>query len=350
MNTASPRRQVFGLLFPPDEAYLARAAPEAALEPDLPIIDAHMHLWDREDASRYLVNDFARDAAESGHDVEATVFVECHAMYRADGPEHLKCVGETEFAAGMAAIGASQRYTRTRVAQAIVAHVDLRQGDLARETIEAHLAAANGRLRGTRQIAKWNADPVIRGQVFSDDPELLRSEAFGRGIDMLTSYGLSFDASVYHPQIPEVTALARAHPDANIVLIHTGSPVGHGSYAGKEAENHAAWHAAMRELAGCPNVSVKLGGVLMHLGNFDFTRAEAPPTSEQLAELWRPYVEPCIELFGAGRCMVSSNFPVDKAGFGYGTVWNMFKRITAGCSADEKRLIFGDTARRVYRL
>ena len=167
---------------------------------------------------------------------------------------------------------------------------------------------------------------------------------------MLTSLGLSFDASIYHPQLPDVASLARSHPDANIVLIHSGSPVGHGSYAGKEAENHANWLAGMRELAKCPNVSVKMGGILMNLANFDFTAAKAPPTSRQLAELWRPYIEPCIELFGAHRCMVSSNFPVDKAGFGYGTVWNMFKHITAGCSPQEKQMIYSGTAKRVYRL
>jgi L-fuconolactonase len=144
--------------------------------------------------------------------------------------------------------------------------------------------------------------------------------------------------------------LAQAHPDANIVLIHCGSPVGHSSYAGREKENHATWLAGMRDLANCPNVSVKLGGILMNLANFDFMSASAPPTSQHLATLWRPYIEPCIELFGAERCMVSSNFPVDKAGFGYGTVWNMFKHLTAGCSANEKRMIFADTARRVYRL
>ena len=139
-------------------------------------------------------------------------------------------------------------------------------------------------------------------------------------------------------------------PDASIVLIHSGSPVGHGSYAGHDKENHADWLAGMKELAKCPNVTVKLGGLLMNLANFDFTTASAPPDSMQLAKLWKPYIEPCIELFGPQRCMVSSNFPVDKAGFGYGTVWNMFKHITAGCSADEKRLLFSETAKRVYRL
>jgi predicted TIM-barrel fold metal-dependent hydrolase len=162
--------------------------------------------------------------------------------------------------------------------------------------------------------------------------------------------GLSFDASIYHPQIPDVTALARAHPDANIVLIHSGSPVCHSSYAGHEAQTHADWLASMKELATCPNVSIKMGGLLMCLGTFDFTKATVPPTSQQLVDLWRPYIEPCVELFGADRCMASSNFPVEKAGVAYGTIWNVFKRIMSGCSTNEKQMIFSRTAKRVYRL
>jgi len=236
------------------------------------------------------------------------------------------------------------------VAAGIVGFADLLLADKARETLEAHIQTAHGRFRGVRQRAKWDADPVVRGPISADRPHLYRDPDFGKGIDLLTRYGLSFDASIYHPQIPDVVALARAHPDANIVLIHSGSPVGHGSYAGREAENHAVWLEGMKVLASCPNVTVKMGGILMNLANFDFATAAAPPDSATLAELWRPYIEPCIELFGAERCMASSNFPVDKVGFGYGTVWNMFKRITAGCSADEKKWIFSETARRVYRL
>jgi predicted TIM-barrel fold metal-dependent hydrolase len=271
-------------------------------------------------------------------------------MYRAEGPEHLRCVGETEFAVGMAAMAASGKYTNSRAAAGIVAFADLMLGDQTRAVLDAHLEAANGRLRGVRHRAKWDADPIVRGPVSADRPGLYLEPEFGAGIDLLSSLGLSFDASVFHPQIPDVTAVARAHPEANIILIHSGSPVGHASYAGKDAEVHANWLAGMKDLAQCPNVSVKMGGLLMCLGNFDFTTAERPPSSAHLAELWRPYIEPCIELFGAERCMVSSNFPVDKAGMTYGTVWNMFKRITAGCSADERRLLFSDTAKRIYRL
>jgi L-fuconolactonase len=186
--------------------------------------------------------------------------------------------------------------------------------------------------------------------VSADGPGLYLQPEFGKGLDLLASMGLVFDASIFHPQLPDVAALARAHPAASIVVIHSGSPIGHSAYAGKDQEVHATWLAGMKELAQCPNVSIKMGGLLMCLGNFDFTTAPTPPTSEQLATLWRPYIEPCIELFGADRCMVSSNFPVDKAGLSYGTLWNTFKRITAGCSDDEKKMLFAGTAQRVYRI
>lgn len=235
--------QVFGRLIPPDEEWLSRAAPEPVFEPERPIVDAHMHLWHRDNGHKYFVEDYAKDLDASGHNVESTVFVECHAMYRADGPDHLKCVGETEFAVGMAAIAASRMYTRSRVAAGIVGYADLTLGDRTRETLQAHIELANGRFKGVRQGAKWDADPLVKGQVSADGPGLYLGPAFGRGLDMVTALGLSFDASVYHPQIPDVTALARAHPDASIVLIHTGSPVGHSSYAGKQDENHAHWLA-----------------------------------------------------------------------------------------------------------
>lgn len=350
MSLAANKASVFTATRRPDEDWLARATPEPAIEPELPIVDPHVHFWHHHTGYKYFVEDLARDIVASGHNVESTVFIECNSMYRASGPAHLKCVGETEFAVGMAAIAASGKYTACRAAAGIVAFADLTLGELTQETLDAHLQAANGRLSGIRQRCKWDPDPAVAGAMGVAGPGLYLEPAFGKGLDRVTKMGLAFEASIFHPQIPDVTSLAHAHPDASIVVIHTGSPVGHSSYAGKEAETHATWLAGMRELAKCPNVTVKMGGLLMCLGNFDFTTAKAPPTSEQLAGLWRPYIEPCLELFGAERCMVSSNFPVERAGMTYGTIWNMFKRITAGCSAHEKRLIYGGTAKRVYNI
>ncbi|XAH21976.1 amidohydrolase family protein [Xylophilus sp. GW821-FHT01B05] len=334
----------------PRPEWLARATEEPVLEPGLPIVDPHIHFWDHKSGYSYFLPDFARDVADSGHRIEASVYIECHSMYRATGPAHLKWVGETEFAAGMAAMADSGKYTSCQAAAGIVGFADLTLGEALRETLEAHVAAGNGRFRGVRQRGKWDADPAVNGPVGAQGPALYLAEAFGRGIDQLGAMGLSFDASIFHTQLPQVTELARAHPGTSIVLVHTGSPVGHSSYAGRQDEVHRHWLAGMRELATCPNVSVKMGGLLMCLGNFDFSQAERPPTSERMADLWRPYIEPCIEIFGAGRCMASSNFPVEKAGMAYGTLWNTFKRLTAGCSDDEKQLIFSGTARRIYRL
>jgi len=335
---------------PPNVQWLNKALPENTLDPDLPIIDPHVHFWLLGNGCKYFLEEFAIDVAACGHNIEATVFVECNAMYRKEGATHLQPVGETEFAVGMAAMAASGKYTATRAAEGIVGFTDLTLGDRVAETLDAQISAANGRLRGIRQRAKWDPDPAVRGAMHAPGPGLYLQEDFSQGIELLASRGLLFEASVFHTQLADVVALARAHPGCNMVLNHLGSPVGHSSYAGMDAEVHARWLAGMRELAACPNVSIKMGGLLMCLGNFNFTVAPRPPTSEELASLWRPYIEPCVELFGAQRCMVSSNFPVEKAGVPYGTIWNMFKLVTAGCSPDERRLMFAETARRVFTL
>ena len=341
---------VFASIFPPRDEWLARAEPEEALEPLLPIVDAHLHLWHYE-GYRYFIEDYAKDIAACGHNVEASVYIECSNMYRATGPEHLKPVGEVEFAVGQAAMGASRKYTTSKVAQAIVGHANLLLGEGVREVLEAQVAAGNGRLRGIRYRAKWDADPGVTGSEWNaGGPGIYLKPEFGKGLDVLASMDLSFDASIYHPQMPDLIALARNHPQARIVVVHTTNPLGHSSYAGRQAENHARFLADLRELAACPNVHVKLGGMVMHLVAFDYLNDPAPPSSRRLADLWRPWIEPCVELFGADRCMVEGNFPVDKMGVSYRTVWNMFKHLAAGCSADEKQALFSGTARRFYKI
>jgi predicted TIM-barrel fold metal-dependent hydrolase len=335
---------------PPREGWLALADPELPIEPQLPIVDTHMHLWHRP-GHRYFVEDYARDVAESGHRIDASIFIECNSMYRATGPEHLKPVGEIEFAVGQAAIAASGKYTSARVAAGIVGYAALDRTDLLDEVLEAQIVAANGRLRGIRQRAKWDPDQIVTGGTTGmAAPGLYLEPAFQRGLRTVASRGLLFEASIFHPQIADVTALARAVQNAQIVIIHSGSPLGFGSYRGREHEVHNNWLRDMKECAACPNVSIKLGGMLMTLAAFDFNLADKPITSVDLAKYWRPYIEPCFELFGVDRCMASSNFPVDKAGFTYSTVWNMLKRITAGCSDDEKSAVYSANACRTYRI
>ncbi len=340
----------WGGVMPPNESFLAKAPKEAALEPDLPIIDTHLHLWQLFPEQPYLWKEHATDVEVSGHNVVSSVYVECNAFYRTSGPEYLKPIGETEHATKQAYEAARASITESKIAEAIVGFADLTLGDRVEETLYAHMAASDGRFRGVRQRAKWDPDPSVRGSWGERQPHLYLSDSFQAGFSKLGPLGLSFDASIYHPQLPDVIELAKRFPDTSVVIIHSASPVGHSSYAGRESENHANWCKWMRELAELPNTSVKMGGILMNVASWDFTKAERPLNSEELAQLWRPWIEPCIEFFGPERAMVSSNFPVERVGLPYGTIWNMFKRITAGYSPDEKRYVYSQTAKQIYKL
>ena len=321
---------------------------EAILDPELPIIDTHHHFWDRAD-HRYLLDDLRADLA-TGHNIEATVFLECRSMYRTGGPVEMRPVGETEFVAGLAAMSASGGYGPTQVAAGIVGYADLTLGDRVEPVLEAHIRAGGGRFRGVRHSAGWDASEVIGNSRADMRPHLYRTPEFRAGIARLGALGLSFDAWLYHPQLADVAELARAVPSAAIIMGHVGGVLGYGPYKGRKDEVFAAWKAAMTELAACPNVVVKLGGMMRRLAAFDYGTAPVPPSSEDLAGYWRPYMETCIELFGSERCMFESNFPVEKVGTGYAILWNAFKRIAAGASAGEKHALFSGTARRVYRL
>ena len=338
----------FGRIFRPDPAWLARAEPEPILEPGLPVVDTHHHLWDFP-GYRYLLDEFLEDT-NTGHNIVATVFNECRSMYRATGPAEMKPVGEVEFCAGVGAMSDSGRYGPSRVCAGIVGHADLALGDRVAPVLEAQIAAGGGRFRGVRHGAAWDDDPVIGNSHVVSGPGLHRDAGFRAGLRRLTALGLSFDAWIFHHQVPEVTELARAFPDANIVLCHMGGVLGYGPYAGRRDEVHVAWKAAMAELATCPNVSVKIGGLMMRLAAIDYLNLPGPPTSQQLADAWRPYAGTCLDLFGADRCMVESNFPVEKMGIGYAALFNALKRIAAGASASEKTALFSGTAKRVYRL
>jgi L-fuconolactonase len=320
---------------------------EDVLDPELAIVDPHHHLWDRP-GDRYMLPELLADCGD-GHAVAATVFVECRVMYRRDGPQWLRSLGETEFVNGVAAMGASGAYGPVQVCAGIVGNVDLRQGDAVRPALEAHVAAAGGRFRGVRNGSAWHPDG-IRATSANPPPGLLLDASFRRGFGQLAALGLSFDAWLLHTQLAEVLDLARTFPNTVIVLDHVGGPLGIGRYAGHRGEVLLEWSEGIRRLAACDNVHVKIGGLGMHTIGFDFHARPAPPSSVELADAWRPYVETCIDAFGVERCMFESNFPVDKGSCGYRTLWNAFKRLAAGCSSDERQALFSGTARRVYRL
>ena len=340
---------------------------EAILEPELPIVDPHHHLWDLRpllpafpEPRHKFLETIARSAyytfdelladLQTGHRVVATVFMECGAFYRAGADESLKPVGEVEFVNGVAAQSASGLYGELRACAGIVGHADLTLGDGAERVLESLVEAAPDRFRGVRHSAAWDADPEVLGPPFHAPPGFYASDAFRTGFAHLAPLGLSFDAWLLEPQLGDVLALARAFPETTIILDHCGTPLGSASYAGKLDENFDRWRASIRALGACANVHVKLGGLAMSFCGMPCEGPEAGYSSEKLAELWKPYIETCIEAFGAERAMFESNFPVDRWGASYPVLWNAFKRLASGTSADEKRALFSGTAAKVYRL
>jgi len=330
-------------------AWLARTR-ETAIEPDLPICDPHHHLWDYP-GSRYLTKEFLSDVAgdpEGGHRVVGTVFVECLQFYRDSGPQEMKPVGETEFIDSIAGTYESGQGP-IEIAEGIVGFADLTLGEAVQEVLEAHMSASE-RFCGIRHATAWDASEKVHNAHTKPPEGLMESEGFRAGLACLEHLGLIFDAWLYHPQIPELVALAQAFPSLTIVLNHMAGPLGIGPYAERRDEVFDEGRGKLAGLATCGNVCVKLGGRTMTMAGFGWHRREAPPGSAELADAMGPYYRACIELFGAERCMFESNFPVDRASCSYTVLWNAFKRLSTDYSPDERSALFHDTAVRVYRL
>lgn len=339
---------------------------ETILEPDLPIIDPHHHLWDLRPlmaafpeprhpfiasialSPYYTFNEIHADTT-SGHNVIGTVFMECGAFYRAGADDAFKPVGEVEYVNGVAAQSASGLYGDSRLCEAIIGHADLTRGAAAGEVLDA-LGAASPRFKGIRHAAAWDADPEVLGPPFHHPAGLYRDAKFREGFAELGKRGLTFDAWLLEPQLDDLLDLARAFPGQPIVLDHCGTPLGMASYHGKLHERFDLWRAKIHEIAKCPNVSIKLGGLAMSFAGLPDHGPAAGLSSEVLAAMWRPYIETCIEAFGPERGMFESNYPVDKWGASYAVLWNAFKHLTHGASADEKRELYAGTAARFYGL
>lgn len=311
---------------------------EEILEPGLVICDPHHHLWDRPD-NRYMMEELRSDTG-SGHRIEHTVFIDCRSGYRGDGPEAFRPVGETEMVAAADPGG---------FIAGIVSRVDLRLPEAA-DVLAAHVEAGGGRFRGIRQSSVFEPSLEPRLGISNPPPGLLGDAAFRSGFAALGRAGLSFDAWLYHPQIHELTDLARAVPDTIVILDHLGGPLGQGAYAGRRDEVRPAWRAALADLATCPSVFLKLGGIGMPVFGLDFHEHPEATTSADLAAAWGDDIRWCIEQFGVDRCMFESNFPVDGASCSYAVLWNAFKRMAADASPAEKAALFHDTAVRAYRL
>lgn len=337
---------------------------EAIIDPDLPIIDAHHHLWDLRPllsafpeprhvfietlaGAPYYTFDELHADTHSGHRIVATVYMECGAFYDPSRGEALKVVGEVEYVNGVAAQGASGLYGEYRPCAKIVGHADLTLGAAAGEVLDA-LQVASPRFVGVRHQSPWDSDGELYPPALMAPRGLLGDSEFRAGFAELGKRGLTFDAWLFEPQLGELLDLARAFPDQTIVLDHCGGVVGLGRYTGTLGDRFAGWAAMIRALAECPNVVVKLGGLAMPQVQLPDRGPAAGIGSEELAALWRPYIETCIEAFGAHRAMFESNYPPDRWGASYPVLWNAFKRIADGASAEEKRALFMGTAARVY--
>jgi predicted TIM-barrel fold metal-dependent hydrolase len=324
---------------------------EPILEPALPIIDAHHHFYDRP-TIRYTFDEYLADVA-AGHNIVASVYVETQENARADGPEVLRPIGEVEFANGVAAMSASGRYGPCRVAAAIVGYADLTAGDRVAELLDLALSVAPDRFRGIRNVTiEHPSEAPFRYVIMKHRPApgTLTSPAFHDGLRQLAPRGLSFDASVFHNQLPDLAKLAGMFSETTIVLNHMGIAMGMEMGQQERHEVFLDWSRSLRDLARHPNVVCKVGGLGMPFWGFGLERRVEPIGYRELASLWRPYVETAIEAFGVNRCMMESNFPPDGRSCGYVPLWNALKYIVKGSSAEEKAALFHGTATRVYRI
>lgn len=337
---------------------------EEVIDPHRVIVDSHHHLYARVALppesplygqerrlgidSSFLLEDYV--AATRHCNVRATVVIEAGGMYRKTGPVDMRCIGETEFLNGQAAMAASGSYGPCHVGAAIIAHGNLTAGSRVREILEAHMASARDRLRGVRHTAGWDEDSSIFGWLYPQiEAGLYLHEDFRAGFAVLASLGLVFDAFILAPQMNDVFDLSGCFPSTPIVVEHLAVPVGIGRFSGRRSEEFDNWRAGMTKLASRENIYMKIGGLGNFVSNFPSFMATPPYSSQQLADEWRPYVETAIELFGAHRCMFNSDLPTNRSG-DFLTLSNAYKLITAHCSESEKAAIFADTAVRVYRL
>ena len=329
-----------------DRQWLAKTE-EAAIEPELEIVDPHHHMWDTETRyGRYELEDLRLDTG-GGHNIVETVFIDCGANYRSDGPDALHPVGETEYIRGRAEL--SDRTPGARIA-AIVSHADLTLGDAVAEVLDAHVEAAGGRFRGIRHSGARVDDPAVPTSRVQPPAGLYGSERFLEGAAVLASKGLSFEAWQYHPQLGEVVRLAADVPELSIVVNHLGGPLGVGRFADRRQEVFDEVRRGLEPLVAHRNVFLKLGGVGMTRFGTEWLPPDRPPDSDRVGGTWGDLIRWCIDAFGPSRTMFESNYPVDGETTGYTVLWNAFKKISAEYPAAERAELFAGTARRFYRL
>ena len=280
----------------------------------------------------------------SGHRIEATVFVEAHSMYRADGPETMRSVGEVEFVNGVAAMSASGQYGPARLCAGIVGYADLRLGPAWSPFSTRIERAGGGRFRGMRHNAANDPDVRIRSPL----GHAARARLSGR-LRPAAARGLRFDAWTVSPATGRSRGAAAAVSRPRVVLNHVGGRIGVGRYAGDRPTRSRTGRRRCTP-GHVSELHVKLGGLGMAMAGYRLHERPEPPTSDDLPRAWEPCMERAIELFGPARCMFESNFPVDKASCSYGVLWNAFKKIAAPLPASAQDRLFYGTAASFYAI
>lgn len=319
---------------------------EDIVDPGQPIIDPHHHLWPEGQGIPYTLEDLHGDTG-AGHNVVATVFMECHAAYRTDGPDHLRCVGETEFVTENAR--ASEAAEGQAPIRGIVGGADLRLANLD-EVLDAHVAVAGDLFKGIRHALASDPEPESLTIAGRAEPNLASDPAFQAGVRRLGERGLTYDSWHYHHQNHEFAALADAAPDTTMILDHFGTPLGVGRFAGRHDEIFPDWAKDVAAIAERPNVRAKLGGMAMPDNGFGWHEQDRPATSDEFVAAQERWYLHMIECFGPDRCMFESNFPVDRFSISYPVLWNGIKKIAARFTPDERTLMFETTAATTYQL
>ncbi len=324
---------------------------EEALDPERPIVDPHHHLWGERQWTglmhAYLAPQLLEDMAGS-HNVVKSVFVDCISNYDPEREPHMRPVGETAFVAAQA------DYTDSLggpTIAGIVSHADLLRGEAVEEVLAAHDEAGGGRFRGIRHATGLDPSDEVHDSHHGSFEHMMATPEFRSGASTLARMGFSFDAWLFHHQLAELAALARAVPDLTIILNHLGGPLGVGPYGQAREQARADWQAAMRLVATCPSVVLKVGGIGMDVYyGTGWTAADVPPGSEEAAAYWGDDVRFCIDTFGPDRCMFESNFPVDRQALTYPVLWNALQIMAADYTDTEQDALFYGTATRAYRL
>jgi len=338
----------FGVILPPDDEWLSRQPAEDVVLPSLPVVDTHHHLWDHP-GLRYLPPELAADL-NTGHNVIGTIHLDCEMAYRTHGPEQFKPVGETEFVGGEHMQSQSGLYGSADIAGVSVGYADLSLGATVREVLDAHVSARLGRFKDVRLQSCWDPSNAIRNGQAGDRPRVLLDAAVRFGLAVIDDMSLTFDSYLLLTQPDELARPADAPPGLTIVMDHCGGPLADGPYAEHRSEHYATWLRGIQDVAKRPDVTGTLGGILNRTDIFDYLNADQAPSSEQPAYLWRQWIEPCIEAFGAGVCMFESNYPLENVDVGSTTLWNTFERLAADATDDERSALFSGTATRVYTI